>query len=357
VIVLLTGSMGYVGPVVAERLRVTRPDDELVGLDLGYFAHCLTTLDGAPERRLDRLHFADVRNVPEHVLADVDAVVHLAAVSNDPIGKAFEEVTGAVNHRATVELARGARAAGARRFVFASSCSMYGFAEGEVRDEESPVRPLTAYARSKAAAERDLAGLADDDFAVTCLRFGTACGMSDRLRLDLVLNDFAAAAIAERRIRILSDGTPWRPLIDVRDMARAVDWALGRDPAAGGPFLSVNVGASDCNYQVRELAEAVVAAVEGAELEIAPGAQPDRRSYRVSFERFAALAPDHQPRHSLEESVRGLVDGLRRIGFSDPDFRSSDLIRLNVLDRLRSSGLLDEELAWADVPRRASVVA
>jgi len=351
--ILVTGNMGYVGPVVIRHLRETLPHARLAGLDLGYFALHLTTPDGLPERLLDCQHFLDVRDVPPRVLDGLDAVVHLAAVSNDPIGNAFEDVTAAVNHSATVELARRARDAGVRRFVFASSCSMYGFAEDGLRTEESPLDPLTAYARSKAAAERDLAPLADDDFGITCLRFGTACGMSDRLRLDLVLNDFVAAAIADGRILILSDGTPWRPLIDVADMARAVEWALTRDDSVAPPLLCVNVGADEWNYQIRELAEAVVAAVDGAELEIAADAQPDRRSYRVSFDRFASLAPDHQPRLTLEGTVRGLVDGLRRIGFSDSDFRRSPLIRLNVLDHLRREGLLTDDLCWAGAGRPA----
>jgi nucleoside-diphosphate-sugar epimerase len=344
--ILVTGNMGYIGPVVVRHLRETLPDACLQGLDLGYFAQYLTTLEGVPERMLDCQHFADVRDVPPRTLEGIDAVVHLAAVSNDPIGSAFEEVTAAVNHYGTVELARRARDSGVCRFVFASSCSMYGFAEEGLRTEESPLDPLTAYARSKAAAEQDLVSLADEDFVVTCLRFGTACGMSDRLRLDLVLNDFVAAAVAERRILILSDGTPWRPLVDVRDMARAVDWALARDREAGGPSLILNVGADDWNYQVRELAEAVAEAVKGTELEIAARAQPDSRSYRVSFGRFASLAPDHQPRSTLEDTVLGLVEGLQRIRFADTDFRNSTLIRLNVLDRLRRDRLLADDLTW-----------
>jgi nucleoside-diphosphate-sugar epimerase len=354
--ILVTGNMGYVGPVLVRHLREALPEADLQGLDLGYFAQCLTTLDGLPERLLDCQYFADVRNVPARALEGVDAVVHLAAVSNDPIGDAFEDVTAAVNHRGTVELARRARDSGVRRLVFASSCSMYGFAEGGLRTEDSPLDPLTAYARSKAAAERDLMSLADEDFVVTSLRFGTACGMSDRLRLDLVLNDFVAAAVAARRILILSDGTPWRPLVDVRDMARAIHWALSRDEDTGGPSLILNVGADDWNYQVRELAEAVAAAVEGTELEIAAQAQPDSRSYRVSFGRFASLAPDHQPRATLEETVLGLVQGLRRVGFADTDFRNSTLIRLNVLDRLRRDRLLADDLTWV-AARPEAIVA
>jgi nucleoside-diphosphate-sugar epimerase len=353
--ILVTGNMGYIGPVVVRHLREVLPRVSLRGLDLGYFAQYLTTPDSPPERLLDCQHFADVRDVPFRALEGVDAAVHLAAVSNDPIGSKFEEVTAAVNHQGTVELARRARDSGVRRFVFASSCSMYGFAEDGLRTEESPLDPLTAYARSKAAAERDLISLADEDFIVTCLRFGTACGMSDRLRLDLVLNDFVAAAIAEGRILILSDGTPWRPLIDVRDMARAVEWALARDGDTDGPSLVLNVGADDWNYQMRELAEAVAAAVDGTELEIAAQAQPDSRSYRVSFGRFASLAPDHQPRSTLEETVLGLVEGLQRIGFADTDFRNSTLIRLNALDRLRRDRLLADDLTWVDARPEAIV--
>jgi nucleoside-diphosphate-sugar epimerase len=179
----------------------------------------------------------DVRSALATLLEDVDAVVHLAAVSNDPIGNVYDEVTLAVNHKATVCLARDAKAAGARSFVLASSCSIYGVSGDEVATEESPARPLTPYARSKWLAEQDLDQLADDGLSVTSLRFGTACGMSDRLRLDHVLNDFVASAIASQTITILSDGTPWRPLIHVSDMARAIEWAVSR--AARGRPLSL----------------------------------------------------------------------------------------------------------------------
>jgi nucleoside-diphosphate-sugar epimerase len=227
--ILITGNMGYVGPGLVAHLRAVHPDATLLGYDSGFFAHCLTGADGLPERRLDAQHFGDVRDLPPHLLEGVDAVVHLAAVSNDPIGNRYEDVTMRINHEATVEVARRAREAGVRSFVMASSCSVYGAAEdGTPRDETSQVAPITAYARSKIASELDLEPLADDGFTVTCLRFATACGMSDRLRLDLVLNDFVAGAMASGRITVLSDGSPWRPLIHVSDMARAADWAIGR---------------------------------------------------------------------------------------------------------------------------------
>jgi len=166
-----------------------------------------------------------VRHPQPEILRGVDAIVHLAAISNDPMGKTFEEVTDAINFRASVELARQAKAAGVRSFVFASSCSMYGMADDTPRKETSPLNPLTAYAKSKVSTETELQKLADKSFRVTCLRFATACGMSDRLRLDLVVNDFVACAVTSKNITILSDGTPWRPLIHVKDMARAFDWA------------------------------------------------------------------------------------------------------------------------------------
>jgi nucleoside-diphosphate-sugar epimerase len=230
--------------------------------------------------------------------------------------------------------------------VFASSCSIYGISEDEVATEDSPARPLTPYARSKWLAEQDLAELADDGFAVTSLRFGTACGMSDRLRLDLVLNDFVASAVASGTITILSDGTPWRPLIHVSDMARAIEWAVTRHPDQGGAFLAVNAGSDEWNYRVRDLAEEVARAIPGVDVSIAERSGPDRRSYRVSFARFQGLAPEHQPQIDLRVAVDDLKDGLRGMGFDDPDFRSSRLMRLVVLEQLRERGLVDERLAW-----------
>jgi nucleoside-diphosphate-sugar epimerase len=309
-----------------------------------------------PERLLDHQQFADVRDVTDSALEGSDVVIHLAAVSNDPVGNAFEGVTFAVNEQATLELARRARDVGARSFVFASSCSMYGFAEEGARTEDSPLDPLTAYSRSKVKAETGLALLADDDFTVTSLRFGTACGMSDRLRLDLVLNDFVASAVAGGTVLLLSDGTPWRPLIHVRDMARAIDWAIDRRTSDGDPFVAVNVGTDSWNFQVLELAQAVVEAVDGARLELSPSAHPDRRSYKVDFSRFKSLAPDHQPQVSLEGTIHELVAALRKIGFDDTDFRqNSDLVRLNVLSWLRRDGVLEEDLRWADAARPAVV--
>jgi nucleoside-diphosphate-sugar epimerase len=343
--ILVTGNMGYVGPRVVRQLRAAYPAAELIGLDMGYFANVLSGAEILPECRVDLQYFGDVRRPPREVLQGVDAIVHLAAISNDPMGRRFEQVTFAINHEATVALAAKAKAAGVSSFVFASSCSVYGAAGEAPRDESSPVAPLTAYSKSKILAEHGLAPLAGGGFRVTCLRFATACGMSERLRLDLVLNDFVAAAMATKRVRILSDGTPWRPLIHVDDMARAIDWAIRRDSVAGD-FLAINVGEDDWNYQVRDLAAAVSDALPGVEVSINTAAAADARSYRVSFAQFRRLAPDYQPLRQLHDTINGLAEGLERMKFDDENFRDSSFVRLNVLSHLRTRALLDDDLAW-----------
>jgi nucleoside-diphosphate-sugar epimerase len=344
--ILVTGNMGYVGPSVVRQLRQSYPDSYIMGLDIGFFAGCSIRKDILPEVRLDRQYFADVRQFPEDVLDGVDAVVHLAAISNDPIGNLFETVTMDINHRASTDVAAKAKKAGVGSFVFASSCSMYGSADDKARTEDSPLNPLTAYARSKVYTERDLKPLAGDGFNVTCLRFATACGISERLRLDLVLNDFVAGAVASKRITILSDGTPWRPLINVKDMARAIDWAIRRNPSTGGDFLAVNAGSDQWNYQVRELAESVAKVIPGVKVQINENAQPDKRSYRVNFDLFRKLAPDHQPVYDLNASINGLYEGLQDMKFTDEDFRNSYYMRLVHLKHLREQGYLDKDLCW-----------
>lgn len=344
--ILITGNMGYIGPTVVKRLKTSYPGATLIGLDMGYFATCLTASHYLPECRVHAQIFSDVRSVDKDILTGVDAVVYLAAISNDPMGASFEAITLEVNHRAAIALAEQARAAGAKSFVFASSCSVYGFAEGGAKTEESEVNPLTAYAKSKVGAEKDLAALASQNFAVTCLRFATACGMSERLRLDLVLNDFVASAVTARKITILSDGTPWRPLIHIRDMARAIDWGVQRKSSAGGEFLSVNVGSDEWNYQVRDLAVAVSKAISNVEISINQNATPDKRSYRVSFEKFRRLAPQYQPEMDLDAAILDLKTGLEKMGFADREFRNSHLIRLNMLKDLKLQGSLSEDLRW-----------
>jgi nucleoside-diphosphate-sugar epimerase len=335
--------------LVTASLRRTFPEAEILGYDSALFASCLTSHGPQPEIALSAQYFGDVRDIRAEHLAKVDAVVHLAAVSNDPIGKRFGPVTDSINHRSSLYLAGLARDAGARSFVFASSCSVYGVAEHDIaRTEADSVSPQTAYARSKVDTETALRTGAWGDMVVSCLRFATACGWSPRLRLDLVLNDFVASALATGEIEVLSDGTPWRPLVDVRDMARAISWAVDRTEADGGRFLVVNVGSNTANYRIRDLAAAVADNLPGTRVELNERAVPDKRSYRVDFSRFERLAPDHTPRVSLCDTIQSIKAGLAAIGFADAEFRSSRFVRLRMLDELIAHGHLTPELRWTD---------
>jgi nucleoside-diphosphate-sugar epimerase len=356
--ILITGNMGYVGPVVVAHLREEWPDAELIGYDAGFFARNLIGGDTLPEQLLTRQEFGDVRDLPARLLDGVDMVVHLAAISNDPMGLRFEEATHAINQLASIRLAELAAAAGVSHFVFASSCSVYGFAAGHARREEDELNPLTAYARSKIGTEQALSSLSGrSDMIVTCLRFATACGMSPRLRLDLVLNDFVASALLTGEIKVLSDGTPWRPLIDVADMARAIGWAGTRDRSAGGAFLAINAGSDDGNYQVATLAEAVAQAVTHTAISINRDAPPDRRSYQVDFGMFRALAPDHQPRVDLATSIDRIRRGILAAGaVSEPALRAATT-RLRSLDEHLAAGRLDGDLRWSRPDRSAARIA
>jgi nucleoside-diphosphate-sugar epimerase len=344
--ILVTGNMGYIGPWVIKQLREVYPHATLVGFDMGYFAACLSNSEIMPECKTDIQYFSDVRKIKGAILEGVNAIVHLSALSNDPMGKKFEAVTMDVNYRASVKLAKKAKEAGVEAFVFASSCSIYGAAEDTARTEDSKVNPLTAYAKSKVFTERGLEKLAGDGFKISCLRFSTACGMSPRLRLDLVLNDFVAGAITAKQITILSDGTPWRPLINVKDMASAIEWALSRDISNGGEFLAVNVGSNGWNYQVKDLAYAVAQVIPNVKILLNKGAAPDKRSYRVNFDYYKKLAPNHQPKNELITTIEELRDGLEAMRFDDKKFRGSNYIRLKMLNQLRKKGLLNKNLEW-----------
>lgn len=354
--ILVVGNMGYVGPVVTRHLLGVYPQASIVGFDAGLFAHCLIGSSPLPEIYLDHQIFGDIRNIDETILEGVDALVNLAAISNDPMGNRFEAATLAINYTAAVELAAMAKRAGVGSYVFASSCSVYGCAEEGARQESSKLGPLTAYARSKVKAENELIPMANDRFKVTCLRFGTACGMSERLRLDLVLNDFVAGALTQKKVVVLSDGSPWRPLINVKDMARAIEWAITREADQGGNGLIVNVGSNEWNCQVKDLACAVAQAIPGVEVFINKDAQPDKRSYRVNYDLFKSIAKNFQPLSDLKSTILELKEGLERARFNDRAYRESQYMRLNVINKLRGAGLLTGNLEWAHARYNAGAV-
>ena len=344
--ILIAGNLGYIGPSVTNQLRSTFPDAELIGFDIGYFAHSLVNAAHFPEVKLDAQIFGDIRKFPVSLLKDVDVVLDLAAISNDPMGNKYEEITMDVNYRSAVKLAEKAKSKGVGSFVFASSCSMYGSASDYPKKEQDDLNPLTAYARSKVAAEKDLKPLASDDFMVTCLRFATACGFTNRLRLDLVLNDFVAGALVNKEIGILSDGTPWRPMINTKDMARAFEWGVVRERSQGGNYIAVNTGSNEWNNQIAPLAEAVAELIPGVKVSTNPDAVPDKRSYMVNFDLYKELAPNHQPIWDLSSTIAEIRDNLVEMKFSDPKFRESLMIRLHVLNHLQEKNLINANLEW-----------
>lgn len=339
---LIIGNLGYIGPIVVKHFRQSYSDISVTGFDIGFFIQNYTFNGITGDTLVDKQYFGDVRTFDEGILDDFDAIIYLAAISNDPMGNAFEKATMEINCDAAITIAQKAKKKGVRKFVFASSCSVYGFADSAARTEQSTVNPLTAYAKSKVEAEKRLSELADDNFQITCLRFATACGYSDRLRLDLVLNDFVASAIATGKISILSDGTPWRPLIHVKDMARAMDWAIHR--SYNEPFLIINTGSNQWNYQVSELAKAVQRLLPHVEININSEAQPDKRSYKVDFGLYEKLATGFQVTINLHDAVNDLKQGLAGIHFNDPAFRNSKLIRLKSLQYLLDNNVIDESL-------------
>ena len=344
---LIVGNLGYIGSIVVKYFKNNHPKYIIAGYDIGYFIQNYTHNGVVGDTLLDKQFYGDVRNFDAALLKNFDAVIYLAAISNDPMGNAFEKPTIDINCNAAIDIAQKAKEQGVKHFVFASSCSVYGFADDAPRTEISEVNPLTAYAKSKVFAEKGLQSLASNNFKITCLRFATACGYSDRLRLDLVLNDFVASAIADNKITILSDGSPWRPLIHVKDMARAMDWAIQRKE--GGNFLIINTGSNQWNYQVKELATAVQQLFPNVVISININAQPDKRSYKVSFDLYKKLAPNHQPQISLINAVEDLKNGLQGIHFKDANFRQSHLIRLQTLKQLINNKIINQNLSVTNI--------
>ncbi|MEK9569214.1 MAG: SDR family oxidoreductase [Paracoccaceae bacterium] len=273
-------------------------------------------------------------------------MIHLAAISNDPMGNLFEGVTRNINFGASVRLAELAKAHGVRAFVFASSCSVYGGGSAYPKKESDTVEPLTAYAKSKIDTEIELRKLASEDFCVTVLRFATACGWSERFRTDLVLNDFVASAFVNGNVEILSDGQPFRPLICVKDMAKALAWGGQRDPKLGGEFLVVNCGSNDWNFRIKDLALAVSECIPNISVKFSSQTTVDKRSYQVDFSLYKELAPDCYPSQGLDKTIGEIWAGLSIMDSIDADYRNSKFMRLVHLKYLIESNQLNEDIKW-----------
>ena len=337
--VLITGHLGFIGAVMVP--LVQQAGHDVTGLDCGLYDECDFGAPVVPIREIR----ADIRDVDADLIRGFDAIIHLAALSNDPLGDVDAQLTYDINHLATVRLASLARDAGVSRFLFSSSCSNYGAAGDTVLDEDSAFNPVTPYGVSKVRAEEDLLKLASDRFSPVLLRSATAYGVSPRLRSDIVLNNLTAYAVAIGKVLIKSDGTPWRPIVHVEDICRAFIAALEapRDAVHAQAF---NVGRPEENFRVRQLAEFVRDAVPGCELQFAGDASPDTRNYRVDCSKIAQILPAFKPRWNARKGAAELYEAYKKHGISVEDIEGHRYRRIGEIKRLLSSGKLDGALRW-----------
>jgi nucleoside-diphosphate-sugar epimerase len=337
--ILVTGHNGYIGSVLAPMLAAAGHD--ISGLDSYLFEPCEF---GPPVPDIPALRM-DLRDVRAEHLRGYDAVVHLAALCNDPLGNLNPDTTFEINHRASVRLAEAARAAGVRRWVFASSCSLYGMAGDELLTEDAAFNPITPYGESKVFAERDVRALAADDFSPTYLRNATAYGVSPHLRVDVVVNNLVGHAHTAGEVRIESDGTPWRPLVHVEDIARAFLAVLDA-PREAVHNEAFNVGRNEDNLRVSDVAEMVRAEVAGSRVQYAAGGGPDPRCYRVDCAKLTRAVPAFRPQWTVRRGIAQLYAAFREAGLTREQFLGDKYLRIRHIHKLQSQGRLDQDLRW-----------
>ncbi len=346
--VLVTGHQGYIGSVLTRVLTESAID--VIGLDAGYFETNVLTPTDDSIRSIGR----DVRDVKEWQLEGINAIIHLCALSNDPLGALHPQATDEINHRGTLYLADLARRAGVTRFLFSSSCSVYGASSPtDILDESATFHPVTEYGRSKVDAEVGLAALADEHFSPVYLRNATAYGISPRLRADLVVNNLVGWAYLTREIRLTSDGTPWRPLVHVEDISRAILAALDA-PRECIHNQAFNVGRDGENYQIRQIAELIQEAMPGTRLAFGPGAGPDPRCYRVNFGKIARTMSEFRPRWNLALGIQELLHAYQTYGLCLADFDGPKFQRIACIRQLMNNGRLDHVMRWTSTAEPVS---